>query len=371
MRTISPEQAALIEEARAEGIIALRAAILEKDILVTEALRAISEVKLPGFDLTFSGGTCLAKAYGLVERMSEDIDLRLQIDGYKTLSRSALRRSLSELKKRLANAFGAAQFGLPDGCMRARNENRFVSFELAYQSRFPPDVALRSTVRVEFMAIPPRLTPTRLTMAPLMDRLTQRTTAAGVTLPCLSIDETYCEKIISYLRRATEHLVGRPRSQYEERLARHVYDVHRIVTERPRRPTRDLQLLFNDILATDVEQYGNRIDGFRVDAAAMLRRTLVGIPQRPEFREHYERFVAELVYGGARPGFDEAFTTFAAGADALLQAARSSAVREPPYAKRCQSAQLTRRVPARAVARAGARRGAPAGRRSPRRRTAT
>ena len=159
--------------------------------------------------------------------------------------------------------------------------------------------------------------------------MTQRTTAAGVTLPCLSIDETYCEKILSYLRRATEYLVGRERSQYEERLARHVYDVHRIVTERPGQATRDLQPLFNDILATDVEQFGNRIDGFRADPAAVLRNTLTSIPQRPEFREHYERFVAELVYGDARPGFDEAFKTFAAGANALLQSSELNGVRDP------------------------------------------
>lgn len=77
MKTISPDQARVIEESRAEGIVALRAAILEKDILVTEALRAIWEFDLPSVALTFSGGTCLAKAYGLLERMSEDIDLRV------------------------------------------------------------------------------------------------------------------------------------------------------------------------------------------------------------------------------------------------------------------------------------------------------
>ena len=369
MRTISDVQENLIVDLIADGSAGISPAALEKDALVTEALRAISEVSVPGLGLTFSGGTCLAKAYGLLERMSEDIDLRLQIDGYATLSRSALRRSLSELKKRLANAFSAAQFALPDGCIRARNENRFISFELAYESRFQPDATLRPNVRVEVMAIPPRLTPTRLIVAPLIDKLAQRTTAAGVTLPCLSIDETYCEKILSYLRRATEHLAGRERSQYEERLARHVYDVHRIVTERPGQTSRDLQPLFNDILATDVQQFGNRINGFRADPAATLRHTLTSIPQRPDFREHYERFVAELVYGDARPGFDEAFNTFAAGANALLHASESNKVREPRCARR-QPARLTRRAPARGAAKAGARRGAPAGRRSRRKRIA-
>ena len=168
MRTILDVQEELIVDLIADGTSGISPAALEKDALVTEALRAISEVSLPGFALTFSGGTCLAKAYGLLERMSEDIDLRLQIEGYRMLSRSALRRSLSELKKRMANAFSAAQFALPDACIHARNENRFISFELAYHSRFPPDAALRPNVRVELMAIPPRLTPTRLMVTPLI-----------------------------------------------------------------------------------------------------------------------------------------------------------------------------------------------------------
>ncbi len=94
MRAASPEQETLIEEARAEELVALRAAILEKDIHVAGTSRVISEVNLPGFSLTFSGGTCLAKAYGLRERMSEDIDLRLQVPHTRTFNRSAVRRSL-------------------------------------------------------------------------------------------------------------------------------------------------------------------------------------------------------------------------------------------------------------------------------------
>jgi predicted nucleotidyltransferase component of viral defense system len=222
MRTISDEQQRLIDDAVAELSLSLSPAILEKDILVTEALRAISKINLPGLTVTFSGGTCLAKAYQLLERMSEDIDLRLLIDNQVSLSRSALRRSLSELKKSLADAFRVTQFGLPDELIRSRNENHFISFDLAYTSRYSVEVSLRPTVRVEFMAIPPRRATKSITFRSLIDTLTRRTTAAPVTLACLSIEETYCEKIISYLRRATEYLTGHENSQYEERLARHV-----------------------------------------------------------------------------------------------------------------------------------------------------
>lgn len=318
MKTISDEQQRLIDDAIGELSLALSPAILEKDILVTEALRAISQIHLPGLTLTFSGGTCLSKAYELLERMSEDIDLRLRIENQDGLSRSALRRALRELKGSLVETFKAAQFGLPDEAIGARNENRFISFDLAFASRYAREVVLRPTVRVEFTALPPRRATARLSFAPLIDKLTQRTTAPAVTLECLSIEETYCEKIISYLRRATEHLVGRENSQYEGRLARHVYDVHQIVTLHYKTPDTPLQDLFAEILAADAEQYGNRIDGFRADPAGTLRRTLEQIPRERDFREHYERFVAELVYGERRPTFDEAFTTFRGAAELLL-----------------------------------------------------
>ncbi len=319
MRTISADQQRLIDDAIGELSLALSPAILEKDILVTEALRAISKIALPGLTLTFSGGTCLAKAYQLVERMSEDIDLRLVIDNQDSLSRSALRRTLSELKSAFAESFRTAQFGLPNERIRARNENHFISFDLTYMPRYPPDAALRPEVRVEFMAIPPRRPTQILTFPPLIDKLTQRTTAASVTLACLSIEETFCEKIISYLRRATEHLAGRDNSQYEDRLARHVYDVHQIVTLHYQRSHAPLPSeLFTEILAGDVAQYGNRIIGFPADPTGVLRQTLEAVSREPEFRKHYDRFASELVYGDHRPTFDEAFATFRGSAEVLL-----------------------------------------------------
>lgn len=329
MKTISDDQQRLIDDAIGELSLALSPAILEKDILVTEALRAISQVNLPGLALTFCGGTCLSKAYQLLERMSEDIDLRLRLENQDGLSRSALRRVLSELKGSLVETFRAAQFGVPDEAIGARNENRFISFDLAYASRYAPEVVLRPTVRVEFTAIRPRRTSARRSIAPLIDTLTQRTTASVFTLECLSIEETYCEKIISYLRRATEHLVGRENSQYEGRLARHVYDVHQIVTLHYRGPNAPLRDLFAEILAAEVEQYGNRIEEFRADPGGTLRRTLEQIPRQKDFRDHYDRFVAELVYGERRPTFDEAFATFRSAAELLLVGGTTPAAPPP------------------------------------------
>ena len=48
--------------------------LLEKDVWVVWALGALFESPLAA-DLTFKGGTSLSRAYKIIERFSEDIDL--------------------------------------------------------------------------------------------------------------------------------------------------------------------------------------------------------------------------------------------------------------------------------------------------------
>ncbi len=52
--------------------------IIEKDYYVTRIIHALSSVENEFFRLIFAGGTCLAKAYKIVKRMSEDVDFKIQ-----------------------------------------------------------------------------------------------------------------------------------------------------------------------------------------------------------------------------------------------------------------------------------------------------
>ena len=73
--------------------------IIEKDFWVCWTLRRLMSVPVLADNLTFKGGTSLSKAYGIIERFSEDIDLTIGrnapmiIDTCKRLhfSRSAMR----------------------------------------------------------------------------------------------------------------------------------------------------------------------------------------------------------------------------------------------------------------------------------------
>ena len=51
--------------------------LVEKDFHVVRALRALNGIADKNSHLVFGGGTSLCRAYRLIERMSEDIDLRI------------------------------------------------------------------------------------------------------------------------------------------------------------------------------------------------------------------------------------------------------------------------------------------------------
>jgi len=75
----------------------LRAAIIEKDYYVTEALRTIAAVA--GDKVIFKGGTSLSKGWNLIQRFSEDIDIFVDPNAFKpALGKRAIDRELKKLR---------------------------------------------------------------------------------------------------------------------------------------------------------------------------------------------------------------------------------------------------------------------------------
>ena len=74
----------------------LRAAVIEKDYYVTEALRIIAG---QGDKVIFKGGTSLSKGWNLINRFSEDIDIFVDPDAYSPkLSGRPLDKELKSLR---------------------------------------------------------------------------------------------------------------------------------------------------------------------------------------------------------------------------------------------------------------------------------
>lgn len=160
MRVLANDRADLVEALVAESSLSgITTSLLEKDEHLTDALRAIFALQFECVGLVFCGGTSLSKAYGLIERMSEDADLKVVLtDAGRALSRSALKRYLGdEVRGRVARTL--ADLGLVEDAERAvaLNEYRYMRSQWTYERRYPVSTGLRPNLQLELTMRAPAL----------------------------------------------------------------------------------------------------------------------------------------------------------------------------------------------------------------------
>lgn len=319
MKTITAREHELIIAVIGEGLTTLAEAVIEKDLLLTEVLQAINAADKEGIGLVFCGGTCLSKAHGLIDRMSEDIDFKLVVS--QDLSRSARSRMLSQYKKRLARDMEQLGFNVPADKIVALDENNYVSLSLHYESRFPPVASLRTEIKIEFNARPPVLPTLPLPIRSMLSTLIQES-ALDISIECIGVEETLAEKVLSFLRRTAEARAGRNRAEYDDRLVRHLYDVRAIARGRD-----DLQLPYQHfaaMVAGDAAQYRNQYPEFEQDPVGQMRTVMEAMQSDPgPFERDYVQFVDELVFGEPVP-FAEARSVFIELAGRLMSALPAS-----------------------------------------------
>ena len=129
MRILAKDRADLIEALVAETDLGrVTAGLLEKDEHLTDALRTVFALEFDCVQLVFCGGTSLSKAHGLIERMSEDADIKVVLtDAGRQLSRTKLRRYLGdEVRVRVGRAL--SDIGLVEELDKAVafNEHRYL-----------------------------------------------------------------------------------------------------------------------------------------------------------------------------------------------------------------------------------------------------
>jgi len=77
MFLISDAQAALVSDVVSDNRSPFREDILEKDLVTSKVLELVATLNASPFQLAFGGGTSLVKARGLMDRLSEDVDLKV------------------------------------------------------------------------------------------------------------------------------------------------------------------------------------------------------------------------------------------------------------------------------------------------------
>ena len=75
-----PELLAIVQRQLADQGVALSEALVEKDYWVTHTLWSLHYL---GLEVWFKGGTSLSKGFGLIQRFSEDLDLKIEGGRYE------------------------------------------------------------------------------------------------------------------------------------------------------------------------------------------------------------------------------------------------------------------------------------------------
>lgn len=317
MKAITPDQAELIEAVLAElDVGLLTASILEKDVHVTDALRVVLDIQHPATRLVFCGGTSLSKAYGLIERMSEDVDLKVVLDEPKIGGTSAVRSHLSQLKDEVTQRLESLGFVEDRVARIARNQNRYFATRWLYASRYAHDTSLRPYLSLELTVRAPQFATTNQPLGYLVDRLASRSQPQG-RIECVAIEETLAEKVVSFLRRYAQHRAGAMHQEWDKTLVRHVYDVF-CICRIDSQVTAKAAKGFRALVQFDTEEFGQQFPPFAVATKDTLQSALAQAEQDPAIRQDYEMHLIPLVFGSVRPSFDEAYGVFRQQAEYLV-----------------------------------------------------
>ena len=207
----------------------MRQSFVEKDYWVTWVLRNLADSALAE-QVVFKGGTSLSKAYGIIERFSEDVDLAVILQPNQT--DGARKKLIRDIHKTAAG-------DLPEvevlGSTSKKGHNRLVHHR--YQHLFiDPAPVTTEHILLEITAFgepePHSLRPLITYVGQqLLDQgqadIVQEYGLAAFDFNVLSLERTFTEKIMALVR-----------SSYEEdpaaetgRKVRHLYDLHQLASQ--------------------------------------------------------------------------------------------------------------------------------------------
>lgn len=278
--------------------------LVEKDYYVVKALSLLQDYKSPYFKLVFAGGTCLSKIFPDLQRMSEDVDIKILLtDEGRNLSRTRLRNELSSLKNSLRELFENNEFVIKS--VRALNENHFIELELEYPHIFDVSAALRPNIKIELTLCDYTCEHSDRPITSLISGgMGWEPEIAGFA--CVDIVHTSAEKLVSLLRRTAASLRGM-HDWADDALVRHIYDLHIINMHF------DLGgpfiKLVKDTVVNDGRLFANRHQHFKDKPIGELRSALKDLKNVKQYRQQYEAFLGPLVYSAIKPGFDEGLDT--------------------------------------------------------------
>ena len=325
MRVLTNERLELIDALVAESDIGdVTAGLLEKDEHLTAALKAVFALRFEHASLVFCGGTSLSKAHGLIERMSEDADVKVVLSATAAKwSNHQLRRYLGdEVRVQVVNALTSIGLVEDESARRSMNDNQYLHSQWIYQRAYNGISALRPHLQLELTTRPSVLVTETAWLGTLANKLAG---LAGATFsaPVVCVSETLAEKVLSFLRRFAQNRAGVMQQPWDTALVRHLYDVHCITSQRPH-AIEDATTAFSSLTGLDVLEFGYQDAAFQADPKATLTKALDQLSNDDQTRDEYQHVLLPLIYGKDRFSYDEALGSFHNAAQQLLNSLKAS-----------------------------------------------
>lgn len=272
--------------------LGLEETVIEKDYYVTQVIHALSGIENEYFRLIFCGGTCLAKAHKIVNRMSEDVDFKIQIK--KMDIAFSKNRLMKELKK--FRLYIKSKLVLPDLIISepiVRNDGQYSKIEIDYPSAFPINIGLRPHILLEFTLSEIRLAVNKMPVKTLIeDNIENASLFIPSLTQCVSVEETAIEKWVGLTRRIIA--IEREYHPDDSTLVRHVYDLNSIKSAK--RINVNFFTLAKEIVINDAKQFKNQHPEYSADPGDEIQQSLALLKNKPLWKERYQEFIETMVY---------------------------------------------------------------------------
>jgi len=262
--------------------------LVEKDFHVVRALAVLQGIEIEGARLVFGGGTSLCRAYRLIERMSEDVDLR--IVSAKPLGKGGRKR----FRQAVTDGLLAAGFKFdPDNRahLSAHDAGRTFVYNLPYVQVSRSVDSLRPGVKVEISSWPLQRVSVPCTVASFLAQA-RGDVAEVPKIQCVDVAETAVDKFVALTRRIAEEQADI--DARDPSLLRHVYDLYRI------RSSIDLdtvQQMLPAIMESDRTTRGGRLPAYAENPKAVSLDALRALSEDEGYAEAFSAFQRDMVYG--------------------------------------------------------------------------
>lgn len=323
MKKISTNLAEQINDFYIESNSGIRQYALEKDVIVCDAIKTLTQLTpSENFRLIFCGGTCLSKAYGLLQRMSEDVDFKIvPTDKGSQLSRNALRTQLSAFGRTVVAHLELSGFGSDSITKKCLDEYKYTSLDVQFESVFEKPVSLRPNLLIELNFTQLSDVTAFKNIGSLFDSIAGLNTHTPFNVECVSLAEALTEKLVSFPRRLAMHIAKSKQAinltdecGWDRALVRHLYDVCIIADKCPdvADDASRLSSLLKLVIEKDASEFSNQHPEFVKDPISELMSALTWARSSADLKSQYQEFISDMVYAPkeATPSFEKSINTF-------------------------------------------------------------